>query len=412
MQQCAYPAAGSSPTSAEEEVYYEALPTVHGEELKPDAAALERLLWQWRREQGRRTRGRWQIALLALIGGIGIFVGAAMNWSLFTMIALAFVGMMVLIPFGVEAVRLSSNSESGLFARLKSTLQEIDDVRAVVPLLEMLDWNLFSDPRTTELPMTPTLTRLLSQMTDDEAAQILTPHLDRLYSCLEWIAPLDYPDLLIAVLRLLPAINDRQALIFAAQYVVHDASTRNQRKVREAAGDALTSLLATVDLGGPAALSGWIDGLPFDDTTLDWDDLLAPLAILQALPQTTLADYAALDYRSRRRLYASVISMDLHRLKTDYTLAVLNLARLAADVEALDMVRQLQMASELRIREAARLCLPTLEQKREQEKSNRTLLRGSSAPRESAGTLLRSAAGGTSDDSNLLLRVRIDKEIN
>jgi len=388
------------------------MPSLVGSESepKPAAADLERLLTQWRLEQGRRNRGLWQMAVLLLIVGACIFVGNAMNWSMAITGAVAFACLMALTPFGVEAVTLSSNGTMGLFTRLQKALREIDDVEAVAPLLDVMDAHSICDPLPAEFPVVQALTRVLSRMDEAAVDRYLRPHSDDLYSCLQWIEAGNHPDLVLASLRLLPMLNDRQALTCAAWFVVRNAPTRNERLVRDAAGAALTSLLASVDLGGPDSLSCWIDALTFGDSTLDWDDLLAPLAVLQAVPQTAPADFLALDYRSRRRLYASLISMNLRRLQTDYTLAVLDMAHRTADMEALSVARQLQMASRRRVREAATRCLFVLKARQEQERGSRTLLRGSGLPPEPVELLLRSVSSGTLDDPQYLLRSSADEQ--
>jgi hypothetical protein len=369
-----------------------------------DVWELEWLLAQWRREQNRQNRGLWQIVLLTLAVCLSLFICRAMNWSYLTTAGCAFISLVALAPLGIEGAALGCHDTGRLVARLKQALRKVDDPRAVGPLLEVLDASALAGPLPAELAILRTLTRLLSKMDAETVEVALRPHRDRLYSCLQWIKPAENPDFIISVLRLLPALNDGPALICAAWYVLQTGSTHNELAVRDAAGAALTSLLSTVDLGGPAALAGWIDQLPFGDVTLAWGDLLSPLAVVQTLPQIAPADYLALDYRCRRRLYASLINMDLHRLQADYTLAVLGLVQRTGDPEALHVVRQLQMASPRSVRYLARQCLPILETRLERERIGRTLLRGSGLPPEPVETLLRSAGNGTADDPQLLLR--------
>jgi hypothetical protein len=394
------------PVSSEEELTGRTSLSYFNEQAPPqaDAAELERLLAQWRQEQDRRNRGLWQMALVMLIVGTCVFVSNIMNWSPPVTAALVGVGLITLTPFGIAGGVYNSNAAADLFAHLQRALQEIEDVRAIVPLLDVMDAHSISDPLPIELPVAAALARLLSHLDEEATERYLRPNSDKLYACLQWGKAADYPRLVIAVLRLLPTLNDRQALVCAAGFVVQDSPTRNAQRVRDEAGTALTFLLANVDLGGPITLSGWIDRLSFGDVTLEWEDMLAPLAVLQLLPQIAPADYLALDYRSRRRLYASLIGMNLRRLQTDYTLFVLDLVRRVGDVDAVTVVRQLQRAGPSRVRTAARLCLSILEARQEREQVGKTLLRGSRLTPESGETLLRSAVSGTPDDPQLLLR--------
>jgi hypothetical protein len=364
---------------------------------------IETLLARWRRECARDLT----IKTIQSYGAIlctFLFVG-----SLSLSYSVHWLGWLLLILGGLGCLALalgaSSRDKRETLSRqqlqLHARLNALEDVRAVVPLLHALT---AAEPLREVI--LATLTRLLGRMTATEARELLAPHRDRLYTHLNKTMAASRPDFVIAALRLLPALADRPGLIHMARFIVWDAPTRNEQRVREVARECLPQMLERVELGN---LSHWIERLPLttpggETETYYYNLLLPPLAVIQNLPRLTPGEYLALGENERHRLYYSLLSMELPRLKLDYSLAVLEMVLHSEDIEALPTVQQLQRAHNPQIRAAARACLPVLAARSERARAGKTLLRGSSAP-EGIDTLLRPAASGASARAHQLLRV-------
>jgi hypothetical protein len=282
----------------------------------------------------------------------------------------------------------------------------LQDPQAIGPLLEMLE---AEEPL--HRAVIAALTRLLTHTNPQDAVALIGSRHDRLYQLLDYTMTIDHPELGAAILRLLPLLADRRALVWAARYIWW--STPGEQRSREAAHAALPLLLERVDLGGLPTLTDWIRRLPLNlkDPPM-WEAILLPhLALMQILPQCTPEQFLMVSSRDRQRLYTNLRTFMMPRLKSDYAVVVLDMVRRAADVEALSTVRDLidglHSTPYPRIRKAARECLPILKDEVERQKVSKTLLRGASAPQAAPDTLLRAASGAVDIDPQLLLRANV-----
>jgi hypothetical protein len=331
-----------------------------------------------------------------------------------------FGGVVMVIAFAIFLELMPVSRLTGVQVQIREQFDTLDDARAVIPVLAALNvkpdgWTVTPSPL--DEILISALLRLLSKLTDREVVTLLGTRSQDLYRLMYWANQRGLSDLAIAILRLIPALADRPGLVATARLILRDAPTHAEQHVREKAREILPQLLERVDLGGVAALHGWINRLPttVQDSTYQAQiepQLTAHLALMQLLPRISPTDYLALPQKDRQRIYLNLHNVDLPRLKADYALVVLDLVRRSADVEALSTVYSLINGDAAtpypQVRQAARDCVPILKAQFEKEKVSKTLLRGASAPQGTGDTLLRPAAGAPTTDPQLLLRANVE----
>jgi hypothetical protein len=397
--------------------------TERAEELPPATTSeeVEQLLNRWRRDNTDRTRYGLSVqkALLAsvVLFWLGLMLPIFMTWHshsryggylLLRMMSVSLVGLV--LPWAGLAWRMRRprriTATQGL---IQAQVDALEDVQAIGPLLDAL---YASEPlRETVLSA---LTRLLPRLPEnEETAGLLRSRAHALYPQLNALAS-SHPDFVLAVLRLLPCIADRRALVKTVQLMTNDSANPNAALVREAAYEMLPRLLARVDLGGVESLAGWIGRLKLQ--TIAGAYSMPNLAVMQLLPQTDPADYLELDSRLRQNLYHNLRVVDL--FQGQYALVVLDMIRRSADVDALATVRALSehrpaegpmghgtWASPYQeVFDAALECIPILEEQLDKERARTSLLRGTSIPPAAPETLLRATANDIPTDPQLLLR--------
>jgi hypothetical protein len=392
-----------------------------GQEGLSVASSVQNLLQQWHAEE-QRKRLPWRTALyveslIALLLFLLLAISpqsSPVPWWFLTPLGLDF----MLMVYSATRMEACGAKLSLVQVQIKAQLEAVTDTRATVLLLNALrPTSVGGDSLMGPLRgiIIATLTRLFADLNREEAAALIHSRGEALADELNRSVT-GYPDFVIAGLPLLPARPDRRGLILTAKFLWGEAPTRNEQRVREAARKIFPQLLAEVDLGGIASLSGWINALIVHQedthaTNASWSTLWLPyLAVMQLLPRMAPADYLKLNQKVRQRLYSNLRVSTL--FKGEYSLVVLDMIRRSADVEALSTLHALINGEQYtspypEVRETTRACIPILQAQLEREKVSKTLLRGASAPEAAAETLLRAASTVTPTDPQLLLRANV-----
>jgi hypothetical protein len=397
---------------------------------------LAQMLQRWQ-EESRRQQRPWMVAgSLILAMGVattifGLMYSAGSRTDYMPAVLAfggLFVAMLSALLFSMAGATMPLTEAQ---QQIKTRIEALDDSTAVPVLLGLVDThrirtgNPLQETRVIlagplRASVLATLTRLLSQMDARQVVDRLHAHIAELLRLLNSNMAISQPDLVIAVLRLLPALADKSTLAPTAYFIVADAPTHNEQQVREVAREVLPKLLARVDLGGRKHLALWIERLPVGEraqaTMFLPESILAHLAVMKLLPQTEPGEFLALPPHIRQALYHNLLLSSLPRLKEQYSLIVLDMIYRATDVDALPTVQQLfgggiAASPYAQVREAARACADLLKAQIEKEMVGKTLLRGASAPTADPETLLRAASGVASADPQLLLRANVQESI-
>ena len=377
----------------------------------PQSGFVTWLVERWQQES-RQQRLPFRIAgslMIAVGGGLFLFELTLDKFSsLLTMISLYMIAGALFVMKGIGFVFPLTKVQQ----QIKADIEAIDDGAVAVELAAYVASNQLNAADPLREAALTTLTRLLSNMSAEDAVVQFRYNIDKLGSLMTNRMAAGHPDLVIAILRLPPAIVD---IVATARFIVDDAPTRNEQRVRETAQEVLPGLLASRSFGGQEFLTNWIRRLPAgfeEQPTVPIEMILPHLAIMKLLPQTSPDAFLALSQHTRRRLYANTRQILLPRL-FQYQLAVLDMIRRSADVEALSTVQALTggifVSPYPQVRAAARACAVVLKAQLEKEKVSKTLLRGATAPEAAPDTLLRAASGGTAADPQLLLRANVEE---
>ena len=298
-------------------------------------------------------------------------------------------------------------------------IAEMEDIRALGPLLEILNGASWQEQEA----VCSALTRLLPRLQGEEAQRLTPSQWQALHSCVtnrmsEW-----HPDFVTACVETLERVGSANALPCLTLLVVQDAPTQPMQAVRARAKQCLRAMTARLDFGTVQDIPAWIARLPrAGDYTSEsskvlsdiaWDEyLIATFALTRLLPLLTPADAGLLNRKARARLGESVSApryalthgytkntsggMVIARLGSDF-----DLARLAAfeqigngsDIPyaqyCLNAGTPVEDLPLMRVRTKAVIAI--LEARRAKEEVGQTLLRGASAPPMPSGELLRPA---------------------
>jgi hypothetical protein len=187
------------------------------------------------------------------------------------------------------------------------------------------------------------------------------------------------------------------------------ASTRLQRRIAEV-------LLKYEDVAVVGPLAEMLDRQ--DAATRK----MAEQTLIRLLPRLRPTDAGLLNETQRAALYRELSGRNWtssgrwrNTLNTALLVAILRALEQVGSGEALPHVERLaggkgQAKRNLEIREAAKACLPFLQERVELERLSRTLLRPAESPEAPAAILLRPAQGVPDADPNILLRPAISEE--
>lgn len=136
---------------------------------------------------------------------------------------------------------------------------------------------------------------------------------------------------------------------------------------------------------------------------------VAEAALVKLLPGLQASDSPLLNEDQRKCLYNALKSKN-----TELILAILKaFAQVGGSKELPHVEKLLESGTfhpESQIIEAAKACLPLLQERAERERQSQTLLRAASAPDDPSQVLLRPAHGVSETDPNLLLRPSAPEE--
>ncbi len=396
----------------------EGIQTYHADEQATDVEDVVGLLNLARQERRRwwlRRHALDAVALLLILTSFPLW----MTYGLQAIIAICILSIVVIAGFG--SMSYARSTLTPIQQQTIARLAQLSDLRAIEPLIDFL-------PRTYGVlrdHVVAALTRLLPRLGPDQIQRLGKRKGAILYSYLDNETAAEYPEYVITLLNLLPHTGDMEALLKVAFLIVHDAPTRNEKRVRDAAHICLPALLDRVDFGPPDALTGWIRRLPTIHalsypTHLTWEAAILPvMALMHLLPQVSESEFQALHAYDRRHLYHSLVNgglypdigVDTARLGPGCGLSLLDLAIRTRDLEALPYVRMLARGSlrvHEQVRETAVECLPALEALAESEQVGKTLLRASCAPTGEPELLLRPMVEANPTDPLELLRANRD----
>jgi HEAT repeat protein len=136
---------------------------------------------------------------------------------------------------------------------------------------------------------------------------------------------------------------------------------------------------------------------------------VAEQKLIQLLPRLRASDAGLLNEEQRKILNKTLPN----RKKPGLAIAILKAYEQVGDEKALAVVEKIangEGRAAPGVKEAARVCLPALQKRAENERAARTLLRPSAAPDDPSGILLRPAQGVGETDPGLLLRPVMDEE--
>ncbi len=161
----------------------------------------------------------------------------------------------------------------------------------------------------------------------------------------------------------------------------------------------------------PAAAGFLAEALDYGDKDLR---AIAMSKLTALMPRLQATDSERLLPEQRAVLYKQLRRAPF--ANTPFTLAILKGLEQVGDEKAVPAVRELserrvKRASEQRVVDAARECLPYVEQQAERSRNASRLLRPSCAPDAAAGVLLRPVDGTPQGDPNLLLRAAEEPDV-
>src|SRR5579871_234920 len=224
----------------------------------PQSGFVTWLVERWQQES-RQQRLPFRIAgslMIAVGGGLFLFELTLDKFSsLLTMISLYMIAGALFVMKGIGFVFPLTKVQQ----QIKADIEAIDDGAVAVELAAYVASNQLNAADPLREAALTTLTRLLSNMSAEDAVVQFRYNIDKLGSLMTNRMAAGHPDLVIAILRLPPAIVD---IVATARFIVDDAPTRNEQRVRETAQEVLPGLLASRSFGGQEFLTNWIRRLP------------------------------------------------------------------------------------------------------------------------------------------------------
>lgn len=389
------------------------------EESSVSVSEVEAAIQQWhfaqaKRSQRERAHQSWLAVRLFLILCASLATPLLLLLTSNPYLIAGIIAGMALLIVAVGARYAPPTASRGA-----ETIAEMEDIRAIGPLLEILSGAFWQEQEA----ICSALTHLLPHLQAEKAGLLPPSQWQALVGCVTKQMSERHPEFVTACLEALERVGDENAFPCLALLVVQDAPTQAMQAVRARAKQCLRHLTARLDFGTVQDIPAWIAKLPrADDYTSEhskvlsdraWDEyLIATFALTRLLPQLTPTDAGLLNREARSRLGESVSApryalthgdgkhipggVVMTRLGSDY-----DLARLAAfeQIGAGSDIPYAQYclnahtpAEDLPLMRArTKTALAILEARREKEEVGQTLLRGASAPPTPSGELLRPA---------------------